>query len=99
MPGQSYLFITHHAVWHAPDGSLVNVTPYPDPKHYPLPAPGQDILFVVDQKATLVPAINGAGPLPMQFFALGDDDRLLDYVKKLNEDEQEKCRKLYESPE
>lgn len=40
MPGQSYLFITHHAVWHAPDGSLVNVTPYPDPKHYPLPAPG-----------------------------------------------------------
>ena len=26
MPGPGYLFITHHAVWNAPDGSLVNVT-------------------------------------------------------------------------
>src|SRR5580698_5888752 len=37
---EAYMFITHHAIWHSPDGSLVNVTPYPDDKHYPLPGPG-----------------------------------------------------------
>src|SRR5262249_44095547 len=52
MPGQSYMFITHHAVWHAPNGTLVNVTPYPDDRHYPLPAPGQDFVFAVDATAT-----------------------------------------------
>ncbi len=30
IPEQVYVFITHHAVWHAPDGGLVNVTPYPE---------------------------------------------------------------------
>src|SRR5262249_879898 len=48
IPEAAYLFLTHHAVWHAPDGRLVNVTPYPDPKHHPLPGPGSDILFLVD---------------------------------------------------
>jgi hypothetical protein len=38
------LFLTHHAVWHAPNGQMIDVTPYPDPKHHPL-APGGSILF------------------------------------------------------
>src|SRR6266545_3012461 len=46
IPGAAYLFLTHHAVWNALDGRLVNVTPYPDPKHYPLPSPGADFLFL-----------------------------------------------------
>jgi hypothetical protein len=95
MPGQSYVFITHHAVWHGPNGTLVNVTPYTDDKHYPLPAPGKDFVFAVDTKAKPVATKSGAAPLPLRFYPIGDDERLVVYVKKLNEEEQEKYRKLF----
>ncbi|SRR5216684_2039796 len=95
IPGPGYLFLTHHAVWNAPDGRLVNVTPYPDPRHYPLPRPGADILFLVDDKAMPVRTEKLVAPSPLQFFALNDDERLAAYVKRLNDEEQEKCRKLY----
>jgi hypothetical protein len=94
MPGQSYVFITHHAVWHAPKGILVNVTPYPDDKHHPLPAPRQDFVFAVDAKARPVVTKSGAAALPIRFYAIGDDERLAAYVKKLNAEEQEKYGKL-----
>ena len=74
IPDASYLFLTHHAVWHAPDGHLVNVTPYPDPKHHPLPRPGADILFLVDDKALPVRNRNIIAPLPLQFFTLHGDE-------------------------
>jgi hypothetical protein len=45
IPGPGYLFLTHHAVWNAPDGRLIDVSPYPDPKHQPL-APGGSTLFL-----------------------------------------------------
>lgn len=91
-PELAYLFLTHHAVWNAPDGRLVNVTPYPDPKHYPLPGPGADILFLVDDRALPFRNEKLVAPLPLRFFPLNDDERLAAYVKKLNEEEQEKCR-------
>jgi hypothetical protein len=31
-------------------------------------------------------------PLPLRFFALGEDEELTAYVAKLNADEQEKCQ-------
>jgi hypothetical protein len=34
-------------------------------------------------------------PLPLRFFALGEDEVLTAYVAKLNADEQEKCREIY----
>jgi hypothetical protein len=34
MLGPGYVFVTHHAVLNAPDGYLVNVTPYPERLHY-----------------------------------------------------------------
>jgi len=38
---------------------------------------------------------SGLASLPLQFYAIGDDERLAAYVKKLNEEEREKYRKLY----
>ena len=95
-PDEAYLFITHHAVWHSPDGSLVNVTPYPDDKHYPLPGSEQDFVFLTDTNAKPVPTKAGAASLPLEFFPLGDDTRLVEYVKQMNQEEQEKCRKHYD---
>jgi hypothetical protein len=95
MPDQGYLFLTHHAVWNAPDGRLVNVTPYPDQKHYPLPKPGADILFLVDGTALPVTNKNLVAPLPMRFFPVGDDERLVAYVERLNQEEREECQKIY----
>lgn len=94
-PDLGYLFITHHAVWHAPDGRLVNMTPYPEPKHHPLPRPGSDILFLVDDKALPVQTDQLIAPLPLRFFALTDDERLAAHVKRLNDEEQEKCGRIY----
>jgi hypothetical protein len=72
----------------------VNVTPYPDDKHYPLPAPGVDFVFAPDAKAKPIAVKSGVVSLPLQYYAIGDDEWLVAYVKKLNEDEQEKYRKL-----
>ncbi len=91
LPGEGYLYITHHAVWNAPNWQLVNVTPYPDPKHYPLPGTGADILFLVDDKAQPVSRKNLVAPLPMQFFSLSDNERLAAYLEQLNDEEQERC--------
>jgi hypothetical protein len=95
IPDAAYLFLTHHAVWHAPDGRLVNVTPYPDPKHHPLPGSGSDILFLVDDKAVPVRNGNIIAPLPLRFFTLYGDERLTAYVERLNAEEQEKYRQIY----
>jgi hypothetical protein len=94
IPGSGYLFLTHHAVWHAPDGRLIDVTPYPEPKHHPL-APGGSILFLVDMNALPIKRANLIAPLPLRFFALDDDQCLASYVERLNEEEQRKCGELY----
>jgi hypothetical protein len=78
--------------WRSPK---VDVSPYPSAKHQPL-APGGSTLFLVDDKALPVRSKNLVAPLPMRFFAVNDDERLAAYVKRLNEREQEECRKIYE---
>jgi hypothetical protein len=94
--GPGYLFVTHHAVWHAPDGHLVDVSSYPDTRHRPI-APGGSPLFLVDDKALPIQTEKLLAPLPLRFFVIDDDDRMVAYVKRLNEEEQEKCRKIYDS--
>lgn len=80
--GPGYLFASHHAVWHAPpNGSLVDVTPHPDPKHRPL-GPDGSIIFLVDQAALPVRTGSQLAPRPMRFFARDEDPRLVDYVEK-----------------
>jgi len=39
---------------------------------------------------------SGAASMPLQFYPISDDERLGAYVKKLNEEEQEKWRKQHE---
>jgi hypothetical protein len=94
IPGPGYLFLTHHAVWHEPDGKLIDVTPYLKAKHRPLP-PGDSILFLVDARALPVTRKNLVAPLPLRFFALDDDEPLAAYIEQLNGDEQRKCEEIY----
>jgi hypothetical protein len=94
IPGPGYLFLTHHAVWHAPDGHLIDVTPYPEPKHHPI-APGGGILFLVDANALPVQRANLIAPLPLRFFTLNNDERFDAHVAWLDEEEQKKCAEIY----
>lgn len=92
-----YLFATHHAVWNLPEGWLVDVTPFhEDPKHHPH-THGGDVLFLVDDAAHPVIIGGEMTALPLRYFALGDDPRLLEYVDGLRREEERKCRELYES--
>lgn len=91
-----YLMATHHAVWHSPDGSLVDVTPmHPDPKHHPF-RPNGSILFQVDSSAEPVVIGKYMAPLPILFFPLGNDNTIISYVKTLNQREQDSCKEMYE---
>ena len=91
-----YLMATHHAVWHSPDGSLIDVTPlHPDPKHQPF-RPNGSILFQVDSSAEPVVVGKYMAPLPIIFFPLDNDDALTSYVRSLNQKEQASCKELYE---
>lgn len=95
-----YLIAIHHAVWHAPSGELIDVTPFhADPKHHPL-APGGDVLFLVDDATP--PAITDRlmAPQPSRFFALGTEQRLVDHVNRLAQEERQACLRIYsqESP-
>jgi hypothetical protein len=94
LPGPGYLFLTHHAVWNAPSGHLIDVTPYPAAKHRPI-GPEGSILFLVDDKAKPFTNEKMIAPLPLRFFAIDEEDGMLKYVKRLNEEEQAACQALY----
>lgn len=90
-----YLFATHHAVWHVPEGWLVDVTPFhEDPKHHPHGWDG-NVLFLVDDAALPVQIRGQITALPLRYFAVGDDPRLVEYVDGLRREEEHKCRELY----
>lgn len=92
-----YLFAMHHAVWNSPEGWLVDVTPFhEDPNHHPI-TQGGSVLFLVDDAATPVVTDRVTAPLPLRYFALGDDRRLRDYVEELRREEERKCREIYET--
>lgn len=90
-----YLIAVHHAVWHAPTGQLVDVTPFhEDPKHRPI-APSGDVLFLVDSQAQLMMVGQMIGPRPSRFYAIDPDERLAAHVRSLQQEEQEACGRLY----
>lgn len=92
-----YLIATHHAVWHAPDGRLVDVTPFHiDVKHHPY-APTGDVLFLVDDKAKPVVVEKKAqAPLPLKFFPLSNDDRLIAHIEEMRDKEEQQCKDIYQ---
>ncbi len=95
IPGHGYLIAIHHAVWHAPSGYLLDVTPFhPNPQNHPLAVRG-DTLFLVDDLAQPMRRCGVIGALPSKFFALDDDARLVSHVQRLRETEERHCRNLY----
>ena len=95
VPGPGYLIAIHHAVWHAPNGRLIDVTPYHhDPKYHPL-APGGSVLFLVDDRAEPVVTDELIAPLPSQFLALSNEQRIVSHVQGLRREEEQECRKIY----
>jgi hypothetical protein len=91
-----YLYVTHHAVWHAPDGQLIDVTPYPTDRHKPY-CVGNSPVFLLDDKAKPVMAGGQPAPLPLRFFAIDDAAGLAEYVDELNRKERNACEDLYRS--
>lgn len=99
IPGPGYLIAIHHAVWHAPNGYLFDVTPiHPDPINHPL-APGGDTLLLVDDLAQPVRSGRIIGPRPTKFFALDEGEQLAGHAQRLREAEEEHCRSLYAAGE
>ena len=90
-----YVIATHHAVWHAPDNKLIDVTPFTEStKHHPVTLAG-NILFLVDESALPFENETLTAPLPLKFFALSDNEELKNYINKLAEEEQRHCQEIY----
>lgn len=95
IPEPGYLIAIHHAVWNAPDGSLIDVTPFlTDAKHHPI-AYGGSVLFLLDFAADPVRVAGQSAPLPSRFHAITSDARILDHVRQLAGAEDDACRRLY----
>lgn len=83
LAGSGYLIAVNHAVWHAPDNSLVDVTPFhPDPKHHPITANGT-VLFLIDGGATPVRNEHVGLALPSWFFPLAHDEGMAAHTAEL----------------
>src|ERR1700722_11135029 len=96
IPESDYLIAVHHAVWNAPNGYLIDVTPFhPDMKHRPV-APGGDVLFLVDDSAVPFKTDRLMAPLPSKISPIGNGERLLSHVQRLSREEEQNCRMIYE---
>jgi hypothetical protein len=74
LPSPVYLIAVNHAVWHASDMGLSDVTPFhSDPKHHPIVVNGDVVLFLVDSNATPLRNEQVGLALPSWFFPLTDD--------------------------
>jgi hypothetical protein len=87
-----YLLATHHAVWHSPDGVLIDVTPFhAEERHQPILERG-DVLFLVHRSATPVQRGHVSAPLPLKFFAVTESEEMRAYVIHLTAAEEQKCQ-------
>jgi hypothetical protein len=74
LPGRACLLAVNHAVWHAPDKKLIDVTPFhSDPQHHPIVVNGDAVLFLIDSSATPLRNEHVGLPLPSWFFPLTDE--------------------------
>jgi hypothetical protein len=84
LPGRGYLLAVNHAVWHAPDKKLIDVTPFhSDPRHHPIVVNGDAVLFLIDSTATPLRNEHVGLALPSWFFPLRDDEAVAAHVAKL----------------
>ena len=91
-----YLVAVHHSVWNAPNGDLVDVTPFhSEMRHRPI-SPGGDVLFLVDDKALPFTTDRFIAPLPLKFHPINNSGRLLRHLQRLKRKEEEQCRLIYE---
>jgi hypothetical protein len=88
LPGHGCLLAVNHAVWHAPDKKLIDVTPFhSDPKHHPIVVNGGAVLFLIDSSATPLRNEHVGLALPSWFFPLTDDEAVVAHVAKLGSKE------------
>jgi hypothetical protein len=59
------------------------------------PLPGGGILFLVDDAAPPVFTDKVMAPLPSRLFPLSSEDRLVDHVRRLEEEERQACQRIY----
>jgi hypothetical protein len=94
LPGREYLVAIHHAVWHNPDGRLIDVTPFhDDPMHHPV-TEGGSVVFLLSTAATPLLVRTAMVPLPSKFFAIGDDVELSAHVRELRRAEYRKMQEI-----
>jgi hypothetical protein len=88
LPGPGYLIAVNHAVWHAPDKKLIDVTPFhSDSNHHPIIVHGDAVLFLIDSSATPLRNEHVGIPLPSWFFPLTDDTAMAAHVAELAAEE------------
>lgn len=76
----NYLVATHHAVWRASDGVLIDITPFHEElKHQPLTIQGS-IIFQVDTNSKPIQLSKLLLPRPLKFYAIGNCKLLNDYM-------------------
>ena len=91
-----YLLATHHAVWHSPDGSLIDVTPFhADRRHHPI-TERSSVLFLIHRSATPVQRGQVNVPLPLKFFAVTETKEMRAYVSQMILAEEKKCQDILE---
>jgi len=83
----NYLIATHHAVWRAPDGILIDITPFhEEPKHQPLINQGS-VIFQVDTNAKPIKQGRLLIPRPLKYYAIGKSKELDEYMVTLRAEE------------
>lgn len=90
-----YIAATHHAVWHAPDKKLIDVTPFPEKLELHPYNWNNYVLFLIDRDAEPFNNEKVIAPLPTKHFAIGNNSELTVYVNKLDEKEQKACQEIY----
>jgi hypothetical protein len=90
----NYLIAVNHAVWAAPDGKLIDITPFhAETRHHPLGPVSGRIWFLADDEA--VPTV---AALPSKFYPLSSESALADHLRKLAEKEEELFRATLARP-
>lgn len=91
----NYLIATHHAVWRAPNGNLIDITPFHEElKHQPLTLQGS-ILFQVNTNAKPIKQGKFLIPRPSKFYPILKSEELKKYIKTLEEQEVKYYRDNY----
>ncbi len=90
-----YIFATHHAVWYAPNGNLIDITPFhEEEKHHPYTSNGS-VLFLLDDNAIPIKMGKYFIPRPLRYFAIGENEQILKYMERLRENEAKDYKKKF----